>query len=252
MEKEITESIYTIIDIETTGGKFNEEKITEIAIFKIHKDGNISKYHKLINPQKTGKSQGTLFIVGTGPGSSKWRLPEAEEMLKNSSDWVGYGLYLDLIADLNKNQFGKEKHRLHRFELGQEEKRVRHALNLAAQGKTVALISSGDPGIYAMATLVYEMIERADTELDKNSEWSRIRVVSTPGISAMQAAGALAGAPLGHDFCSISLSDLLTPWHTIKSRIIAAAESDFVIAFYNPVSSKRLNQLSEANEILLK
>ena len=124
--------------------------------------------------------------------------------------------------------------------------------NLAAQGKTVALISSGDPGIYAMATLVYEMLERADTEPDNNSEWSRIRVVSTPGISAMQAAGALAGAPLGHDFCSISLSDLLTPWDTIKSRIIAAAESDFVIAFYNPVSSKRINQLSEANEILLK
>ena len=212
----------------------------------------VAESAELIDPQKTGKSQGTLFIVGTGPGSPKWRLPEAEEMLKNSSDWVGYGLYLDLIADLNKNRFGKEKHRLHRFELGQEEKRVRHALNLAAQGKIVALISSGDPGIYAMATLVFEMLERTDTEPDKHSEWSRIRVVSTPGISAMQAAGALAGAPLGHDFCSISLSDLLTPWDTIKSRIIAAAKSDFVIAFYNPVSSKRINQLSEAHEILLK
>ena len=212
----------------------------------------VAQSDELIDPQKTGKSQGTLFIVGTGPGSPKWRLPEAEEMLKNSSDWVGYGLYLDLIADLNKNRFGKEKHRLHRFELGQEEKRVRHALNLAAQGKIVALISSGDPGIYAMATLVFEMLERTDTESEKHSEWRRIRVVSTPGISAMQAAGALAGAPLGHDFCSISLSDLLTPWDTIKSRIIAAAKSDFVIAFYNPVSSKRINQLSEAHEILLK
>ena len=212
----------------------------------------VAQSDELIDPQKTGKSQGTLFVVGTGPGSPKWRLPEAEEMLKNSSEWVGYGLYLDLIADLNKNRFGKEKHRLHRFELGQEEKRVRHALNLAAQGKIVALISSGDPGIYAMATLVFEMLERTDTEPDKHSEWNRIRVVSTPGISAMQAAGALAGAPLGHDFCSISLSDLLTPWDTIKSRIIAAAKSDFVIAFYNPVSSKRINQLSEAHEILLK
>jgi len=212
----------------------------------------VAESAELIDPQKTGKSQGTLFIVGTGPGSPKWRLPEAQEMLKNSSDWVGYGLYLDLIADLNKNRFGKEKHRLHRFELGQEEKRVRHALNLAAQGKIVALISSGDPGIYAMATLVFEMLERTDTESEKHSEWRRIRVVSTPGISAMQAAGALAGAPLGHDFCSISLSDLLTPWDTIKSRIIAAVRSDFVIAFYNPVSSKRINQLSEAHEILMK
>ena len=212
----------------------------------------VAESAELIDPQKTGKSQGTLFIVGTGPGSPKWRLPEAQEMLKNSSDWVGYGLYLDLIADLNKNRFGKEKHRLHRFELGQEEKRVRHALNLAAQGKIVALISSGDPGIYAMATLVFEMLERTDTESEKHSEWRRIRVVSTPGISAMQAAGAIAGAPLGHDFCSISLSDLLTPWDTIKSRIIAAAKSDFVISFYNPVSSKRINQLSEAHEILMK
>jgi len=212
----------------------------------------VAESAELIDPQKTGKSQGTLFIVGTGPGSPKWRLPEAQEMLKNSSDWVGYGLYLDLIADLNKNRFGKEKHRLHRFELGQEEKRVRHALNLAAQGKIVALISSGDPGIYAMATLVFEMLERTDTESEKHSEWRRIRVVSTPGISAMQAAGAIAGAPLGHDFCSISLSDLLTPWDTIKSRIIAAVRSDFVIAFYNPVSSKRINQLSEAHEILMK
>ncbi len=234
------------------------EKLTDkpgVVIPKLkskHATCAVAESAELIDPQKTGKSQGTLFIVGTGPGSPKWRLPEAEEMLKNSSDWVGYGLYLDLIADLNKNRFGKEKHRLHRFELGQEEKRVRHALNLAAQGKIVALISSGDPGIYAMATLVFEMLERTDTESEKHSEWRRIRVVSTPGISAMQAAGAIAGAPLGHDFCSISLSDLLTPWDTIKSRIIAAAKSDFVIAFYNPVSSKRINQLSEAHEILLK
>ena len=212
----------------------------------------VAESAELIDPQKTGKSQGTLFIVGTGPGSPKWRLPEAEEMLRNSNDWVGYGLYLDLIADLYKNQFGKEQRRLHRFELGQEEKRVRHALNLAAQGKTVALISSGDPGIYAMATLVFEMLERTDAEPDQHSEWRRIRVVSTPGITAMQAAGALAGAPLGHDFCSISLSDLLTPWDTIKRRIIAAAKSDFVIAFYNPVSRRRTTQLVRAQEILLK
>ena len=212
----------------------------------------VAESDELIDPQKTGKSQGTLFIVGTGPGSPKWRLPEAEEMLRNSNDWVGYGLYLDLIADLYKNQFGKEQRRLHRFELGQEEKRVRHALNLAAQGKTVALISSGDPGIYAMATLVFEMLEYTDAEPDQHSAWRRIRVVSTPGITAMQAAGALAGAPLGHDFCSISLSDLLTPWDTIKRRIIAATKSDFVIAFYNPVSSKRINQLYEAQKILLK
>ena len=132
--------------------------------------------------------------------------------------------------------------------MGQEETRVRHALNLAAQGKSVALISSGDPGIYAMATLVFELLESKVVEAEKRAEWQRIRIVSTPGISAMQAAGALAGAPIGHDFCSISLSDLLTPWDTIERRISAAAEGDFVIAFYNPVSKRRTTQLADAQK----
>jgi cobalt-precorrin 5A hydrolase/precorrin-3B C17-methyltransferase len=212
----------------------------------------IAESPELIYPKNTGKAQGTLYIVGTGPGSPKWRLPEAEEMLKEATDWVGYGLYLDLISDLLERQHPEQKCILHQFELGQEETRVRHALNLAAQGKSVALISSGDPGIYAMATLVFELLESKVVEAEKRAEWQRIRIVSTPGISAMQAAGALAGAPIGHDFCSISLSDLLTPWDTIERRISAAAEGDFVIAFYNPVSKRRTTQLADAQKTLLK
>ena len=220
----------------------------------------------LLDPQKIGRAQGTLFIVGTGPGTPKWRIPEAEKMIRKATDWVGYGLYLDLISDLDNGQ------NQHRFDLGQEEVRVCHALNLAAQGKTVALVSSGDPGIYAMATLVFELLEtgrssiarrsgvaeksgsagRPGAAIDSAAEWQRIRVEVSPGISALQAASARIGAPLGHDFCTISLSDLLTPWETIERRIRAAAEGDFVIAFYNPVSQRRTTQLAQAKEILLQ
>ena len=220
----------------------------------------VAELEDLSDTQKIGRSRGTLFIVGTGPGTPEWRLPEAEKMLRKATDWVGYGLYLDLISDLHNGQ------ELHYFDLGQEEVRVRHALNLAAQGKTVALVSSGDPGIYAMATLVFELLETGRSRNTVNSneigtsvsgenstaQWQRIHVEATPGISALQAASARIGAPLGHDFCTISLSDLLTPWETIVRRIRAAAEGDFVIAFYNPVSQRRTTQLSQAKEILLK
>ena len=159
-----------------------------------------------------------------------------------------------MISDLHSGQ------KQHRFDLGQEEVRVRHALKLAGQGKTVALISSGDPGIYAMSSLVFELLEtgkpgasaKSCAKDNSVSEWQRIHVEATPGISALQAASARIGAPLGHDFCTISLSDLLTPWETIERRICAAAEGDFVIAFYNPVSRRRTTQLVRAQEILLK
>ncbi|MEC8981382.1 MAG: precorrin-3B C(17)-methyltransferase [SAR324 cluster bacterium] len=214
----------------------------------------IAESAEFLDPQMIGRAQGTLFIVGTGPGTPQWRLPESEKMLRKATDWVGYGLYLDLIADLHNGQ------KQHRFDLGQEEVRVRHALELAAQGKTVALVSSGDPGIYAMATLVFELLETGNSGVFAKScakdnfvaEWQRIHVEATPGISALQAASSRIGAPLGHDFSTISLSDLLTPWETIERRICAAAEGDFVIAFYNPVSRRRTSQLVQAQEIMLK
>ncbi|MEC8939654.1 MAG: precorrin-3B C(17)-methyltransferase [SAR324 cluster bacterium] len=215
---------------------------------------SIAESAEFLDPRMIGRGQGTLFIVGTGPGTPQWRLPESEKMLRKATDWVGYGLYLDLIADLHNGQ------KQHRFDLGQEEVRVRHALELAAQGKTVALVSSGDPGIYAMATLVFELLETGNSSVFAKpcakdnfvAEWQRIHVEATPGISALQAASSRIGAPLGHDFCTISLSDLLTPWETIERRIRAAAEGDFVIAFYNPVSRRRTTQLVQAQEIMLK
>ena len=182
-----------------------------------------------------GRARGTVHVVGLGPGTPDWRAPAATAALASSTDWVGYGLYLDLASDVKSTQ------QEHRFPLGGEEERVRHAIGLAKEGKEVALICSGDAGIYAMAALVYEVLDL---------EPSRIAVNVIPGISAFQAAAAKAGAMIGHDFCCISLSDLLTPWVAIEKRVTAAAEGDFVISFYNPRSLKRRDQLERAFGIL--
>lgn len=189
-----------------------------------------------------GRSQGRLFVVGIGPGQEAWRSPEVSRMIGEATDLVGYSLYLDLIADISP---GKTRHD---FDLGKEEDRVRHAMELAGGGRDVALVCSGDAGIYAMATLVFELLK--DGGLSDAAQ--RIAIAVSPGISALQAAAARAGAPLGHDFCTISLSDLLTPWEAIKMRVKAAAEGDFVIAFYNPVSKRRRTQLAHAKDVLLQ
>ncbi|MEK9969236.1 MAG: precorrin-3B C(17)-methyltransferase [Ferrovibrio sp.] len=189
-----------------------------------------------------GTMRGELHVVGTGPGDAQWLTPEARVALSEATDWVGYGLYLDLYPQL---QPGKV---LHRYDLGEEEVRVRAALDLAAEGKRVALVCSGDPGIYAMATLVFALLEKEPQRRD----WARVAVTVAPGISALQAAAARSGALLGHDFCTISLSDLLTPLEAILERIKAAAQADFVIAFYNPVSQRRRHQLEMAKDILLQ
>ncbi|WP_373504961.1 precorrin-3B C(17)-methyltransferase [Aestuariivirga sp.] len=184
-----------------------------------------------------GRPVGQIWVVGVGPGNEEMRSREAGHALWYATDWVGYGLYLDLVADAKSEQIE------HRFPLGGEEDRVRHAINLAKQGKRVALVCSGDAGIYAMAALVYEIIDL---------EPCRIEVNVIPGISAFQAAAAKAGAMIGHDFCCISLSDLLTPWEAIEKRVTAAAEGDFVISFYNPRSLKRRDQLERAFAILAR
>ncbi len=201
----------------------------------------IAQSETAIDGQQVGKIQGKLSVIGIGPGQDPWRTPEASHLISEATDLVAYGLYLDLLGD---NIQGKTRHD---FGLGEEEKRVRAALDLASQGKNVALISSGDIGIYAMATLVFELIE-----LEKRGDWDRLDIQVTPGISALQAAAARVGAPLGHDFCTISLSDLLTPWDAIEKRIKAAAVGDFVVSFYNPVSLKRRTQLHAARAILLE
>ena len=192
-----------------------------------------------LDPTMIGRSRGALAVVGIGPGTAAWRTPECLAALAKADAFVGYTLYLDLVEDLRAEQSR------HDFGLGDERARVAFALDLAATGKTVALISSGDPGIYAMATLAAELL--ADPETSANAR--RVALTVVPGITAAQAAAARAGAPLGHDFCFISLSDLLTPWTAIRTRLEAAAAGDFVTALYNPRSQRRTTQLAEAARI---
>lgn len=192
-----------------------------------------------------------LFVVGTGPGDRSLVAPKALEAIQASSDLVAYGLYLDLLGDVCE---GKTHHEL---PLGEEIGRAKLALELAASGKTTALVSSGDIGIYAMATLVFELLDQQLSQLEKEGqtdhpEWLDVEIEVIPGISAMQAGASRVGAMLGHDFCTISLSDLLTPWETIEKRVHSAGQGDFVVSFYNPVSKKRDWQLNHARDILLQ
>jgi cobalt-precorrin 5A hydrolase/precorrin-3B C17-methyltransferase len=191
---------------------------------------------------RPGRGRGQLFVVGIGPGKNGWRSPEVTQMIGLASDLVGYSLYLDLLGGLAACK------QRHDFDLGAEELRVRHAMELAGEGRDVALVCSGDAGIYAMATLVFELLDCGGL----SDAAHRIGIAVSPGISALQAAAAHAGAPLGHDFCTISLSDLLTPLPDIERRVRAAGEGDFVIAFYNPVSRKRRTQLANARDELLR
>ncbi len=194
-----------------------------------------------IDPARIGRARGRLFVVGIGPGGDSWRTAECSRVIAEATDLVGYGLYLDLLGEA---ACGKRRHD---GAMGEEEARARLALDLAAEGRDVALVCSGDAGIYALATLVFELLDR-----EKRTDWNRLEVAVVPGISALQAAAARAGALINHDFCTISLSDLLTPWEIIERRVTAAAEGDFVVAFYNPVSQRRKSQLPAAMQILLR
>jgi cobalt-precorrin 5A hydrolase/precorrin-3B C17-methyltransferase len=194
-----------------------------------------------IDASTIGRRRGRLAVIGIGPGDGASRTPEASAALAEATDIVGYRLYLELLG---RASAGKRRHP---SLLGEEEARARLALDLAAEGQSVALVSSGDPGIYGMAPLVFELLDR-----EERPDWRMVEIVVAPGISALQAAAARVGAPLGHDFCAISLSDLLTPWETIGNRLEAAAAADFVVALYNPRSARRPAQLGAAAAILLR
>ncbi|MEM9725599.1 MAG: precorrin-3B C(17)-methyltransferase [Pseudomonadota bacterium] len=192
-----------------------------------------------------GAPRGRLTVVGVGPGAADQRTPAASRAVAEAELLVGYGLYIDLLGALAAHKPRAD------FPLGGEEARCRHALEEAGRGRRVALVCSGDGGVYAMGALVLELLDRSAAAGGVSEAARRVELVMTPGVSALQSASARAGALLGHDFCAISLSDLLTPWETIEARVEAAARGDFVIAFYNPVSQKRRTQLARAQAILL-
>jgi precorrin-3B C17-methyltransferase len=182
-------------------------------------------------------SAGRLWIVGLGPGPAYWITPEVATALEQASDIVGYGPYIDRLA-LRVDQ------RRHCSDNRVEIERAKQALTLASNGSRVAVVSGGDPGVFAMAAAVLEAVESGDPA------WRRLPIDVLPGISAMHAAAARLGAPLGHDFCAISLSDNLKSWDIVARRLKAAAEGDFVIALYNPASKARPTRIHDAFALL--
>ena len=188
-----------------------------------------------IDPATIGRARGKLCVIGIGPGSLDWRTPEAARELAAADDLIGYETYLRMAGPFAPHQM------VHATDNREEMARARHAFELAAQGRSVAVVSSGDPGIFAMAAAVLEALhESADPA------WHGVELKIVPGISAAQAAAARSGAPLGHDFCVISLSDNLKPWDVIERRLTLAAQADLVLALYNPISRARPTQLAQA------
>lgn len=181
---------------------------------------------------------GSLVVVGTGPGKAELMTPATAAAVAEATDLVGYAPYLDRIASIRPNQ------NRHASDNRVEIERARLALSLAASGKKVVVVSGGDPGVFAMAAAVFEALEEGDPA------WRSLDIRVEPGVTAMLAAAAEVGAPLGGDFCAISLSDNLKSWSTIERRLIAAAEADFVIALYNPASKARPHQLGQAFDLL--
>jgi len=182
-------------------------------------------------------SAGWLKIVGLGAGNTKWLTPEASEILHAATDIVGYETY---VAAMPKSVTAKR----HASDNGVEVERSEYALTLAAGGAKVAVVSGGDAGVFGMAAAVFEAVETGDVA------WRNLDIEVVPAITAMLAVAARVGAPLGHDFCVISLSTYLKPWAIIEKRLRAASDADFVLAIYNPASKTRRDDLQNALDIL--
>ncbi|MFJ5367929.1 precorrin-3B C(17)-methyltransferase [Bosea sp. CER48] len=179
---------------------------------------------------------GSLTIVGLGPGTPDWITPAAQAALDAATDIVGYGPYVDRVPERTSLTRHASDNRV-------EVERASHALQLAAEGRTVAVVSGGDPGVFAMAAAVFEALETGP------AGWRTLPITVEPGITAMLAAAARAGAPLGGDFCAISLSDNLKPWEIVTARLEAVLAADLVICLYNPISKARPWQLGKALEL---
>jgi precorrin-3B C17-methyltransferase / cobalt-factor III methyltransferase len=179
---------------------------------------------------------GTLTIAGLGPGDAALVTPEVSAALACATDVLGYAPYVARVP-------ARDGLTLHPSDNGMELQRAGEALQLAADGRNVVIVSSGDPGVFAMAAAVFEALEAAP-------QWRDVSIRVLPGVTAMLAAAACAGAPLGHDFCAINLSDNLKPWPTIEKRLRLAAEADFAIALYNPRSKSRPEGFARALEVL--
>jgi len=192
-----------------------------------------------VDPATLGRARGRLTVLGLGPGGAAWLTPAARAALADATDILGYTTYVNMAGPFRADQ------RVHGTDNREEMQRARHAFELAAEGRRVAVVSSGDPGVFAMAAAVLEALDEA-----RDPQWAAVDLHVEPGISASLATAAQAGAPLGHDFCAISLSDNLKPWDVIETRLRHAAQADLVMAFYNPISRARPWQLDRALDIV--
>jgi cobalt-precorrin 5A hydrolase/precorrin-3B C17-methyltransferase len=192
-----------------------------------------------LQPLSIGRPRGRLAVIGLGPGAAELMVPAVKAELARANDVLGYETYVRMAGPFRADQV------LHCTDNREEMQRARHAFELAAQGRSVVVVSSGDPGVFAMAAAVLEALHES-TDL----AWHSVELEMLPGVSASLATAAQAGAPLGHDFCVMSLSDNLKPWDIIEKRLDLAAQADLALAFYNPISRSRPWQLGRALEIV--
>ncbi|MDE4535953.1 precorrin-3B C(17)-methyltransferase [Pseudomonas sp. ITEM 17296] len=188
---------------------------------------------------QVGRRRGRLAVIGLGPGAAELMVPAVKAELARAEDVLGYETYVRMAGPFRDDQV------LHCTDNREEMQRARHAFELAAQGRSVVVVSSGDPGVFAMAAAVLEALHESS-----DPAWHRVDLEILPGVSASLATAAQAGAPLGHDFCVMSLSDNLKPWSIIEKRLDLAAQADLVLAFYNPISKSRPHQLGGALEVV--
>ncbi|MNO67225.1 Precorrin-3B C(17)-methyltransferase [compost metagenome] len=192
-----------------------------------------------LEPSQIGRPRGRLAVIGLGPGAADLMVPAVKAELARANDVLGYETYVRMAGPFRADQV------LHCTDNREEMQRARHAFELAAQGRSVVVVSSGDPGVFAMAAAVLEALHESS-----DAAWHNVDLEILPGVSASLATAAQAGAPLGHDFCVLSLSDNLKPWSIIEKRLDLAAQADLALAFYNPISRSRPWQLGRALEIV--
>ncbi|AHF69837.1 precorrin-3B C(17)-methyltransferase [Pseudomonas cichorii] len=192
-----------------------------------------------LDVQQIGRGRGRLAVIGLGPGAAEFMVPAVKAELARANDVLGYETYVRMAGPFRPDQV------LHCTDNREEMLRARHAFELAAQGRSVVVVSSGDPGVFAMASAVLEALHESS-----DPRWHAVELEILPGVSASLATAAQAGAPLGHDFCVMSLSDNLKPWDVIEKRLDLASQADLALAFYNPISRSRPWQLGRALEIV--
>lgn len=219
------------------------ERMLADAVPQARVDSSVGLAHAVcpapVDIDRVGRRRGRLAVIGLGPGAAELMVPAVKAELALAQDVLGYETYVRMAGPFRDDQV------LHCTDNREEMQRARHAFELAAQGRSVVVVSSGDPGVFAMAAAVLEALHESS-----DPAWQRVELEILPGVSASLATAAQAGAPLGHDFCVMSLSDNLKPWSIIEKRLDLAAQADLVLAFYNPISKSRPHQLGVALEVV--